>query len=156
MGQGTGVSGWKNGGGEQGQLCGVCCNEKERSQGVVEGKNRPERAFNLFFPLILKGERYVYFPDEVKEVERQVLTRLKGVWRTLINCRREFLEREGKGCGERLSTWPPPELQEGDRKHGHRCRGMEGVQVPFSLFHLLREIRSKCIIDSTDMVEGDC
>lgn len=41
------------------------------------------------------------------------------------------------------------------RENRHRCRGMDGVQIPFSPFYFLREIRSKCIIESTDMVEGD-
>lgn len=80
----TGVRRWKNGGGEDRQFCGVCCYGKESSQGVVEGKHRPERAFNLLFCSILKGERYIYFPDEVKEVETQVLTRPERIWRMLI------------------------------------------------------------------------
>lgn len=40
--------------------------------------------FFLFVCLVLKEERYIHFPDEVKEVETQVLTRPERVWRMLI------------------------------------------------------------------------
>lgn len=45
----TGVSWWKNGRGECGQLGGACCNGRRDMGGGVEGKHSPERGFELLF-----------------------------------------------------------------------------------------------------------
>lgn len=123
--------------------------------GGVEGKHSPERGFELLF-FDIKGGKVdlLSWWGKKKRVERQSLTGQERAWRIVINCVREFLERERMGCGEKRSSWPWPECHEGDREPECRCRGPGVCNFHSLCLYFLREIRSQCITKSEERVGG--